>query len=138
MSPSGKPNHALPDGDIMLLSFIMDVARNVYSEPKGGFSKPLVLEELKKRLTAIFELKIQDLLSWLGQEIAMDIAGLLAFHSSEDVEGEEWLTPTTEPVLDEILQIAARLELNPDDPKSWQKMRKMLRYALADQGDNGN
>lgn len=122
----------------MLLSFIMDVARNAYSEPKGGFSKPLVLEELKKRLTAIFELKIQDLLSWPGQEIAMDIAGLLAFHSSEDVEGEEWLTPTTEPVLDEILQIAARLELNPDDPKSWQKMRKMLRYALADQGDNGN
>ena len=32
----------------MLLSFIMDVARNAYSEPKGGFSKPLVLEELKR------------------------------------------------------------------------------------------
>lgn len=118
----------------MLLFLAMCAYKSAYSEPKGSFSKPLVLEELRKKSAVISGLGLDELTNWPGQEIAMDIAGLLAFHSSRDVRGEEWLTSTREPVLYEILQIAAGLELNPEDDEAWAKIRIMLDHVLTGQG----
>lgn len=98
----------------------------IFSEPSSHQTRPQIVDYLHILNQKIQNLDTEHLLNDEGHAIAMDITGALAFQGAEGVKGEDWITPEREPLLYDILGMAATLDADPNNPEAWRQLSDLL------------
>jgi hypothetical protein len=97
-------------------------SKKVYSEPTSSALKPYVVEYVHFHIDQAKKLSEDELLHGQGNDIASSICGALAWQGAKGVEGEDWITKDTEPILWKILELASPLDRDADNLKLWQEL----------------
>lgn len=101
---------------------LSDIRKRIFCEPSSAEVRPLLIDYIKSLLITASSLSKESLLGSEGHTIAMDITGALAFQGAKGVTGSDWITKQDEPLLFDILRIAARLDEDANNSEAWDKL----------------
>lgn len=99
-----------------------ELRTTIFTEPTTESKKPDLVRYVKILLNEASQLSADELTGDKGHAIAMSITGALAFQGAQGVNGEDWITKDSEPVLYDILDAAGQLDADPRDKTLWEKL----------------
>lgn len=99
-----------------------NLRQRVFSEPSGTDVRSDLVKYVSLLAVEAQGLPEDRLLGDDGHDIAMDICGALAFQGADGVEGDDWITEASEPVLFSLLSVSGELDANANNPRAWQSL----------------
>lgn len=105
------------------MNSIHDLRSKVFVEPSTLANRPYIVELIRLQVANAKSMSEDELLQGEGNNIASDISGILAWNSADNgVEHDNWLNANDEPILYEILNVAAELDAEGNSKQNWHKL----------------
>ena len=110
------------------MEHIHALSRKVYSEPTGAELKPYILEYIRYYIDQANNASNEELLyGKIGAEASSNICGALAWQGATGVEGEDWITEESEPLLWKISSVACTLDADTNNLPAWRELLSLAK-----------
>lgn len=96
--------------------------QEIFVEPATETTRPALLKYLRTQAKLAKSMPSADLYEGKGNGIAADICGALAWPGATGVDGDNWITPTSEPLLWRVLELSSELDIDSNNPTAWQEL----------------
>lgn len=105
------------------MEYIYSLSRRVYSEPTSPELKPYLLEYIQYYIDQARSVTDEELTHGkVGSDVSSSICGALAWQGANGVEGEDWVTEGSEPLLWAILNASCTLDASTDNLPVWREL----------------
>lgn len=106
---------------------------DLYGEPTGLERRPAIVKEILEAGDKIKHKSTDILCGDNGDRDVSYLLGMLAYNSSPDVKGYEWMSKEREPLLDEIMDDLSPIDVDNNNPEAWRKLKADIERLRQDE-----